>query len=289
MMSMSRQALWSLVWLAAAAIAGGCSSEPGPPETAFPCAAPAPRPEGLLVAGSGVNLPLAREIARRYEDAHPDARVVVSASIGTGGAVRALADGAIDIGLASRELRGKELDLGLVEAPLARVPLVVATHRSVEIEGITTTELIAIYSGARTRWPDGTPIVPLVREPGDSGRRVLSRVLPAIEELQAAAFRGGRFKVCYTETETSAALTAVPGAIGFLDQGLIRLQDLAVRAFPLPRDEAGADPARVDATRPLNLLTHGRPEGEIRRFVSFARSDAVSDILSEGGYLPPEG
>jgi phosphate transport system substrate-binding protein len=114
-----------------------------------------------------------RRIAVRYQDSHPGARVVVPESIGTGGAAQALLDGAIDVGLASRSLRPKERAAGLIPTPFATTALVFAAHPQVPQTELSTRELAEIYRGQRGAWPDGRAIIPLLREPGDSGWPIL--------------------------------------------------------------------------------------------------------------------
>ena len=50
-----------------------CEAPTSGPDSAasLPCLGEVPRPEGLLLAGSGTNLPLVRRIVRAYEDAEP--------------------------------------------------------------------------------------------------------------------------------------------------------------------------------------------------------------------------
>jgi phosphate transport system substrate-binding protein len=257
---------------------GACQSQP-PAHASLVCAAPVPRPDGLIIAGSGSNLAAIRTVARLYEEAHPGVRVVIPESIGTGGAVRALADGAIDVGLASRALTDAERRLGVNETPYARVPLVFAAHPDVRADRLVVQDLIDMYRGVREKWPDGTPVVPIVREMGDSGRVALQRHVPELERVMADAFRTSRLKACHTDAEMRDALLSIPGALGFLDAGMVAFERLPLRVVAVD----GVDPV----IKTLSLLTRGTPAGETARFVGFVRSKAVSDEFARGGYLPP--
>ena len=64
----------------------------------------------LMVTGSSTVAPLVSEIAKRFEQLHPDVRVDVQ----TGGSGKGIADariGVADIGMASRALKDEESDL----------------------------------------------------------------------------------------------------------------------------------------------------------------------------------
>jgi phosphate transport system substrate-binding protein len=233
----------------------------------------------LIVAGSGTNLPLFRKIAELYQQEHPETKVVVPTSIGTGGAVRALMDSAIDLGLASRKLKEREKRAGIVEIPFATVELVIAANSSVKEKTVTEIDLLDIYNGKRTHWSDGAPVVPLIRESGDSSRAVFAKILPALEASMVRAFHSRAWKVCYTDGQMVQALVSIPGSIGFMDLGTVLIEGLPMKTYPFPG---------VDAKKPLSMLTMGRPEGEVEDFIEFARSSAVQDILRLGGYLPPD-
>lgn len=65
------------------------------------CAAPADADEVVRVTGTGSALGVMTRVARAYEAARPGAKVAVLPSLGTTGAVKAVAARAIEIGLAA--------------------------------------------------------------------------------------------------------------------------------------------------------------------------------------------
>lgn len=266
----------------------GCSN--GDP--AGVCAPPVARPSGLLIAGSGSNLALVREIAARWQQLHPDKPVHVPESIGTGGAVRALQDGAIELGLGSRPLKESEKLRGVLELPLARTPLALVVSPAAGVDALTTDELAAILRGERRTWPNGVPIVPLLREPGDSGNELLIQTFPALGVALKAALRTGRFEVAFTDQEMRDALHSIPGAIGFLDLGIVRLEGLSLQVVRLdgvaPPEGAGASASGYPLIKTLTFLSRGAPTGDAADFVAFARGPESAAILARAGLLPIE-
>jgi phosphate transport system substrate-binding protein len=216
--------------------------------------------------------------------------VLVPESIGTGGAVRALTDGAIQVGLASRPLSASERAAGIVEIPLARVVVGFVVDPRAHDGPLSQAELAAIYRGERARWSDGTPIVPLLREAGDSGNAAVAAALPTVHQAIEGAMAADRFPVCYTDQEMRDSLLEVEGGIGLLDVGTLHLERLALRPVPIDGVEptaAEAAAGRYPLVKPLSLLTAGAPGGEARRFVEYARSPAVADLFEAGGFLSP--
>jgi phosphate transport system substrate-binding protein len=272
------------------ALAAGVRLDAGAqPVPAESCAPAAPRPAGLILAGSGSNVAVVRAIAGwfRAPDFPP---VRVPESIGTGGALRALSDGAIDVGLASRRLTTAEKEAGFVETVLARVPLAVVVHPRVSVADVALRELVAIYRGERDRWPDGTPIVPVLRERGDSGNDLIARAWPDLWDAMDAALRAGRFTTCYTDQELADTIAETDGAVGLLDVGTLRLTHPQLRTLavdgipPTPlRAESGSHPL----VKTLTFVTLGPPAGDAARFVAFATSPGTTELLAGYGYLHP--
>jgi len=243
----------------------------------------------LLIAGSGTDLAPVARIAEIFEQSNPGQHVRVAQSIGTSGATRALADRAIDIGLASRPLTIEERASGIEEHPFARVALAPTVHEHVARAAIETTELARIYTGEVARWPDGTPVVPILRQPGDSAMRAIATSSPELEAAIRAARTNGRGLTRYTDQEVRDTLLAVPGAIGFLDAGTIALERLPLR--PLELDGVPPTAAMVRSGRhpfvlTLSLLTRTDARARVRAFVELATSEEVAELLGAAGYAP---
>jgi phosphate transport system substrate-binding protein len=279
-------ALQAVAGLLVVVLAASCGREATGTATTD-CELPPRRPTGLWVAGSGSNVAVAREIARRFRDV-AGASVHVPESIGTSGGLQALADRAIDAALASRPLTDEEKRSGFVEHVFARVPVVPVTHPDVSVSAVSMADLMAIFRGERDRWPDGTPIVPLLREPGDSGNELLARTLPALWGVIGAAMAEDRFTICYTDREMADTLAVTPGAIGFLDVGTARLTHPQLRLLtiddgpPAPRSTSDDSLSKV-----LSFVTFGPPTGDAERFIRFATSRETTELLVAAGYLPP--
>lgn len=289
--------LTMLALLAAAAwLVVSDTNEPLPPFLRSGTTRPPPPPanpnglDGLRLAGSGSNLPMARALSAalpRDDEPHP----VVHASIGSGGGVRALLDGVIDIALVSRPLKEGEREQGLVATPYARVPVMVAVHTSVPDEDITSDELVAIYEGRRTTWSDGSPIVVLQREPGDSSHTAVEAQVPGFREANEAAYADGRFRVLVRDDAMREALAETPGAVGLFGQGAIPTE-LPLRSLRIdgvvPSPETVED-GRYPFAKDLAFVTRGPPRGEAARFIELTLSPPGQAIIRRTGGLPLAG
>lgn len=248
------------------------------------------RPAGVLhLAGSGSNLPLTRALAEAFAVREPGAHIVVFDSIGSSGGVRAVYDDVVDLGLVSRGLKEGEAALGVVTIPYARVPVVAAVNLSVPDESITTQELVDIYAGRKTTWSDGSPIVVLQREPGDSGHSAVAAALPEFAAADEAAYRDRRWQVIFHDRAMQEALAITPGAVGLLDAGAISLQKLPLRALQLEgyaASEASVQSRRYPFSKDLAFVAVEEPSGFAAEFVRFVHSEEARALMRPHGYIP---
>jgi phosphate transport system substrate-binding protein len=248
----------------------------------------------VLAAGSGTALPAVRALAAAYREVDPSFFLQVAESIGSTGAVLALRDGAVELGLTSRPLQITESD-GLCAIPFASDLVVVAASPDVKTSGLTSAQLLAIFKGELTVWPGSDPplsIRVLQREAGDSGSQVLAARIPGLGEALQLALEQGKWRVLFHDAQMQQALLQSKGAIGFFDLGAIRAQKLALHALSLdgaaPTIEALAD-GRYPYAKTLSFVvrtTVPRPAG-LAAFLSFATSPKGLATLRSAGYAPP--
>ncbi|MBU6161873.1 MAG: substrate-binding domain-containing protein [Myxococcales bacterium] len=239
----------------------------------------------LIVAGSGSVLPLAQRVNDHMAAVSPGIAVWMPESLGSTGGIAALRDGAIDIALVSRSLSVDEQS-GLLVRPIAQAASTFFVNR----DGVTElrrADLIAIYRGELREWPDGTPIVPMLRESGDSGERTLSVHWPEVyDELQQA--RESRlWPIQSTDQDMAAALRDTPGAIGLLDVGLSAGLGLQMPMIDGVRpDEATLMAGDWPLMRPLSALFRAEPTEAVQAWLRSA--EVALQPLPSGwvGYEP---
>ncbi len=242
---------------------------------------PAPQPraqvtragdEPLQLAGSGANVLLMRRLCASMRD------VRVHASIGSGGGLRALRDGAIDVAMVSRPLSPEErADLRVV--PYARTALVWATGSDVH----------AATLGELRRWYEGQgELRPLLRELGDSGVDAVRSVAPAVADAHDHAVRARRSELLLTEGAMREALAQVPRSFGLTDWGQLQLAPIDVH--PLSID--GVAPTlqnvrdgRYRFVRELALVVR-QDDRRANAFADLVRSPPMQAIVAASGYLP---
>lgn len=243
---------------------------------------------GLHLAGSGSNLVVTRALAAAYRRARPDERLVVHDSIGSTGGVRAVADGAIDIGLVARPLSASEAELGLRVVPYARVPIAILAHPDVRDADISSGELVASLRRRSPRWADGTPRVWLLRERGDAGTRVVADHVPGFGAASDEAIAARRFRVVYHDDELIRALLGTPGAIGIADLPQARVSAPTARVLALDGRVPSVDAVR-DGTYPLHkdlaFVVREPHSPSVDAFLAFVATEPARAVIEATGAL----
>ena len=284
-----------LLFALAARVAWAAEAGAEPPfldATALAPAAVAPlarEQPGVHVAGSGSGMVVCRALGAALFPEGASTRLVVHESIGSTGGVRAVADGVIDIGVVTRPLHAHERALGLVLVPFARVPAVVAAHPGVRDEGLTSDALLAIHRGERDHWADGTPLVLLLRERGDSSHAAFARVLPGFREIDDAAIAQRRARVLYHDEALVRAVLSIQGSVGISDAVLVHAASAPPRVLAidarLPTEEAVTSGAYPFVKEMAFVLRGDAPPGA-RALVERTRSAEGAAVLRALGAVP---
>lgn len=246
--------------------------------------------EPILLAGSGSNLPATRLLVKAFNRLHPEIYFETPTNIGSAGAIRAVADGAVAIGLISRPLLGDEKNLGLFVDTYARTAVVIGSHPLVKDDGITFNELNSIYRGNKTTWKDGQKIIVLNREPGESSIYVLEENVPGFREIYADSIKKKRWPIILKDEGMNNKIATVPYSIGFSDVGAITSQKLKINILKLNGIYPSAKNV-LNNTYPLykTLSFVYRPERltpAMKTYLSFVCSPEGNKVLLKNGYIP---
>lgn len=248
---------------------------------------PADQDHILALAGSGSNLEVTRELAKAFAESTGHL-VFVHESIGSRGAIEAMSDGMVDVGLISRPLRASEAAKGLRAHAYSRQPVLVTVNASVRDTNITRLGLVDLYAGRRKQWSDGTSIVVLQREEGDSSHRAVDRVVQGFAAVNQEAWDDQRYAVLYHDGAMREALASTPAAVG-LHAGGLPPRNAPLRALNVDGVEASPENVRSRAYpfwKDLSFVTYGEPQGMVRDFLEFVASGPGRQIITDAGQVP---
>jgi len=245
--------------------------------------------EVLRIGGTGSGLGTVRILASAFEKKHPHLEVQVLPSIGSSGAINAIAQGALDIGLVSRPLKREELLFGLMVTNIYKTPFVLATERRTPAANLSHEDLARIYKGETKLWPNGERIRIVLRPAADAdnviARGISSKMSDAIDK---ALLREGMV-VASTDQECIELIEMTPGAIGFSTLAQIMAEGRTAKILSYN----GVFPSRrslMNGTYPLSLelafVTKPDRSFAVRSFIDFVHSPKGMEILETLGSIP---
>jgi phosphate transport system substrate-binding protein len=268
---MTRRSPLFLLLVAAAWAAGS------PPAAADP----------LRIGGTGGAIGLMTRLAKPFLERSGTMLEVVP-SLGSGGGIRAAAEGAIDIAVAGRALSDAEKAQGLTEAALLRTPFVFATS-SHGPAAMTAAEIAGVYANPVTAWPDGIRIKVILRPKAEDDNAVMARHFPGIGEALAAARARGELPIATTDLDNAALAEGLDGSfIGATYMQMVTerrdLRLIAIDGVAPALDTLESGRYRYD--KMLRIVVRTPPSQSVQAFLRFLHSDAGVQALRDGGCIP---
>lgn len=269
-------------WAAALALVFGCLSGAG---------GAAGPPQRIRISGCGTDLGTFRLLGEAYRKVSPDAAVEVLPSLGSGGGIKAVLAGALDVGLSARPLTAEEAAGGATATPYARTPLVLAVGERTRATAISRNEVVGYYSGSARTWPDGTPVRLVMRPATDADTTILMSLSREVSAAVSGALSRDGMVIAATDQEAADALERSPGALGSTTLALIRAERRALR--PLALDGVEPTPAalaggRYPLFKTLYVVVGPRPSAAVREFLGYLRTPAARRVLEDTGHVTLE-
>ena len=253
--------------------------------------------------GSDTLVNVAQAWAEAYPEVNPDVAVSVSGG-GSGTGIAAMINGTVDIANASRKMKDKEIKLAEehgqhpVEHVVGYDALAVFIHADNPVKEMTFEELKNIYGRDPKvkNWGDMDITVPGC----DSGKIVVaSRQNNSgtyVYFKETILGKGGKYRQGTLDMHGSKDVVDLvektPCAIGYSGLAyatdhvkMVCVAEKAGAACVAPSVATASDRSYPIA-RPLFMYTDGEPEGDIKAYIDWIKSDAGQCILLKKGYAP---
>lgn len=245
--------------------------------------------EKLVLTGSSTIAPLMAEIAKRFENRHSGVRVDVQ----SGGSGRGIADarqGLADIGMVSRALKAEEKDLKSVA--IANDGVCIILNAKNPVRKLDDAQVVSIYTGRIKNWKEvGGNDAPITVVNKAEGRSTLELFLHYFKlknrEIKASVIIGDNEQGIKT-------VSGNPNAIGYVSIGTAEFdasQGVPIQLLPVAGVAASLENVRsgkFPISRPLNLVTNAEPSDLRKKFLEFARSKEVIDLVKQLYFVPLE-
>ena len=241
----------------------------------------------LIITGSSTVAPLALEIAKRFEKLNPGVRIDVQ----SGGSSRGVADarsGLADVGMASRALNPEEHDLAAHTIALDGIGIIL--HSANPVKELSDAQIKAIYLGKITNWKEvGGKDERITVVNKAEGRSTLELF------LHYFSLKNSEIKAQVVIGDNQQGIKTVagnPGSIGYVSIGTAEFEETqGTKVKLLPMSGIAAKVANVrngsfPLSRPLNLVSKETPSALAKRFIDFASSGKVNDLVEAQFFVP---
>jgi phosphate transport system substrate-binding protein len=240
----------------------------------------------IRMSGQQITQALVADLAYFYK--HESGRRTPRFELTGGGTGPGIADtirGISDAALVSRELEPGDPP-GLVLTRLARSGVCLASHHTNPVPSMSRETLQDIVAGRATSWsqiPGSTrsdAIIPVALDPGTGASHVFEQVFR--DDATPLAWRP---LTLLTSLQARYYLEQTPAAFAYLDLAFTE----TVHAIPyqgVPCTRGSIRDGSYPAARPIGVVTVGKPKGELRRFLRWARTSRTAKRVIATRYLP---
>lgn len=249
--------------------------------------------EEVIIPGSGNPEYVLQALADVFGRAQTQHRVVIPPSTGTAGALRDVEGGKAVLGRVGRPLKSDEMARGLSYIALGRDPVAFVGGAGVSLAGLTSGQVMDLYTGRVTNWKElggkPGPVRAIGRESSDASRQAINR---GIKPFESITFGDG-VKLVNLDPQMVDLLDRYPTSLGFLNRSA--LAACKTKIVYLNLDGMEPSPPNVGAGRyklavELGLIHKTGPLSPgAAAFMAFVRSSAGLGILRQHGVLSAAG
>jgi phosphate transport system substrate-binding protein len=252
--------------------------------------------------GSDTLVNVAQAWAEAYPEVNPEVAVAVSGG-GSGTGIAAMINGTVDIANASRKMKDKEIKLAEehgqepVEHVVGYDALAVFVHKDNPVKSMTLAQLKDIYGRGQKvkKWSEMGITVPgckdeivVVSRQNNSGTYAYFQKTVLGKK---GKYRQGTLDM-HGSKDVADLVEKTPCAIGY--SGLAYATDHLKMVCIATEDDGSCISPSVETAsdrsypiaRPLFMYTNGEPQGEIKNYMDWIKSDAGQCILLKKGYAP---
>ena len=240
----------------------------------------------LRLGGTGGAMPMAQHISTAYA-AQGGPTIEIVPDLGSSGAIRAVADGVIDLAISSRALKAEESARGLKDTRFALTPLVLITSHPAP-GSVKSSDLPQMFGTQTAKWPDGTPVRVILRPKSETDNAIFILQFPGMAEAIDAARLRPELRVAQTDQDTASTAEDLPGSLvqSGLSQIVTEKRDVRLVAIDgveptLENFESGAYPYE----KRFYLVYAEKTATAAQGLLDFLQSDEGRKVLRETGSL----
>jgi phosphate transport system substrate-binding protein len=246
--------------------------------------------ESLLVGGTGSASPLIKLLIEEFNKQAPDVNVsLVSPPLGSGGGMKSLLAGRLDLAVISRPVKEVEKVVIGRHFELGRTPFALVTNGGQRRNGLTLDELASVYEGRLQTWDNNVPIRLVLRTRDDSDSLQLESMSTAMKKAVVAADQRQGMVRGLDDLDTIETLMRTRGSLGPTNLGLMRTMGSALTALPIngvTPSVATLKDGRYPWYKTLIVVLPVKAKPAAEKFADFMQSSKAKATMLRYEFLP---
>jgi len=244
--------------------------------------------ENIIIGGSGSDLATFKLLTDKFQQTHPETTFKILPSIGSGGGIKAIKSGRIDLCLISRTPKEKEKSDDIIFTNYAQTPFLFTVNKGLKLNNLSTQNILDIYSGKMTHWNAETQVKLILRPSNDSDTLILSDKVTGFKNIMNQAYKRRGLPIASTDQETIDLIGRLKGGIGTTSLSLIKTEAHNIK--PVKLDGIDPSPANIangkyKLFKDLHMCHNNKNiTTELMRFINFVHSKDGREILNKTGH-----
>lgn len=242
----------------------------------------------IKISGTGGAIAVMKEMADAFRKKNPHVNIlVITPPLGSRGGIRAVIEGALDIGLSNRDLLDEEKNKDVRVIEYGKSPLVFVTSADNPLSDITVKRVEDIYAGRLVSWQNGSPIRLVVRPATDMHSIKLKDLSPKMKKAVENVLSRKVVTMAATDDENADLLEKLQGSFGVSAYAQVIAEKRNLKVLSLN----GVKPAPetiANNTYPLinisYLVIKTKPLPIVKQFTDFVLSKEGQAILRRLGH-----
>ena len=259
--------------------------------TAVSLAQTTPAHAGKIIAGgTGMSLTLMSEAGKTLNSEYPEISLKVLPSMGSGGGIKALLDGVLDVSFSARRLKETEAE-SLQEVFCFVTALVLATNTP-HVSNINLNELAKLYSDPSPTWPNGTRLKVVLRPSSGSEIPYLTKKVPGFEAAIATARKRSGIPVGITDHMNLDIAEQMDGVLAITTLLQIRSEKKELSPVSLDGIEASVETLRSGRypfpIKVCVIAKKGKLSADVEILLNHLKHPTITSLLESFGAVPVE-
>ncbi len=240
------------------------------------------------IGGTGAALATMAIVGNAYSATRTDVTVRVLPSLGSGGGIRALQAGSLDLSLSARPLKADERAAGLEAIEYGVTAMVFAGNTESGPSNLTDAQIVRMYGADNPLWRNGERVRVILRPNTETDTRTLKDNIAGLSAVYENARTIPGVPTAYNDQENADLLARIPGSFGSLSLCQLISEERSLKVFSLNGVTANLATIK-DGTYPITksfyVVFPAEKRETTREFIRFLLSPEGRQILAGNGVL----